>query len=56
MIATITLCITFHLPEERQPAEEFEQKHKQYGWLKGQSDDEICFKYEQSQVIGGEHD
>ena len=40
---------------DRQAAEEFEQKHRQYKWLKGQSDDEICFKYKQSQVIGGEH-
>lgn len=55
MTATITVCITFLLPEERQAAEEFEQKHKQYKWLKGQTDDEIYFKYEQSQVIGGEH-
>lgn len=56
MTATITVCITFHLPEERQAAEEFEEAHKGYEWLKGQSDDEICFKYEQSQVMGGEHD
>lgn len=55
MITTITVCIIFHLPEEKQAAEEFEQKHLQYEWLKGQSDDEICFKYEQSQVIGGEY-
>lgn len=55
MKATITICIIFHLPEERQAAEEFEQKHQQYKWLKGQSDDEICFKYEQSQMIGGEY-
>ena len=55
MTATITVCITFHLPEERQAAEEFERKHRQYEWVKGQSDDEICFKYEQSQAMGGEH-
>ena len=55
MTTTIILCITFHLPEERQAAEEFEQKHQQYKWLKGQSADEIYFKYEQSQVIGGEY-
>lgn len=55
MKATITVCIIFHLPEERQAAEEFEEKHRKYKWLKGQSDDEICFKYKQSQVIGGEH-
>ena len=55
MTATITICIIFHLPEERQAAEEFWHKHSQYGWRKVQStDDEIYFKYEQSQVIGGD--
>lgn len=56
MTTTIILCITFYLPEERQAAEEFWHKHSQYGWRKVQSTDgeKIYFKYEQSQVIGGD--
>lgn len=56
MTTTIILCITFYLPEERQSAEEFELKHRQRGWRKVQSTDgkKICFKYKQSQEIGGD--
>lgn len=51
MISTITILITFKLPEEEQAAKAFEEAHIKYRWIKKETTYEISFEYTVSQWI-----